>query len=259
MIIEYYKKKLPDSRKNEIMESPTFRKLFNLANDVRSFGFGSNLTKLGKIFGTDKAITHNYTPHYMTHLRKFKFKRIKLFEIGVGGYDNPILGGKSLRMWKRYFPYGRVYSMDIHDKSKLQERRIKIYKGSQVDEELLNRISNEAKGFDIIIDDGSHLNEHVINTFQILFPKLNDGGIYVIEDTQTSYIEKYGGTSENMANARTSMNFFKSLADSLNHQEFQIPDYQPTYYDQKVVAIHFYHNLVFVYKGNNDEKSNLTD
>lgn len=225
MIIEYYKKKLPDWRKNEIMESPTFRKLFNLANDVRSFGFGHNLTKLGKIYGTDKAISHNYTPHYVTHFKRFKYKRINLFEIGVGGYKKPILGGKSLRMWKRYFPFGRIYSLDIYDKSKLQERRIKIFRGSQVDEELLQKISNEVKGFDIIIDDGSHINEHIITTFQILFPKLNDGGIYVIEDTQTSYWEKYGGTSEDMVNSRTSMNFFKSLADSRNHQEFQIPDY----------------------------------
>jgi hypothetical protein len=35
-------------------------------------------------------------------------------------------------------------------------------------------------GFDVIIDDGSHLNEHVVETFKILFSKLNDGGIFCL-------------------------------------------------------------------------------
>ena len=41
----------------------------------------------------------------------------------MGGYRNPHYGGNSLRMWKKYFPWGRITSVDIHDKSALQERR----------------------------------------------------------------------------------------------------------------------------------------
>ncbi|MCA1991715.1 MAG: hypothetical protein LDL41_06670, partial [Coleofasciculus sp. S288] len=41
----------------------------------------------------------------------------------------------------------------------------------------------------------------------------------------------------------------------LNHQEFLKPGYSPSYFDKHIVALHFYHNLVFVYKGNNNEKS----
>jgi len=52
------------------------------------------------------------------------------------------------------------------------------------------------------------------------------------------------------------MNFFKGMADSLNNQEFILPGYQQSYYDKNVISLHFYHNLIFVYKGNNDEKSN---
>ena len=54
---------------------------------------------------------------------------------------------------------------------------------------------------------------------------------------------------------KTSMNFLKSLIDSLNHQEFINANYQPSYYDKKIISIHFYHNIVFIYKGNNNEKS----
>ena len=110
---------------------------------------------------------------------------------------------------------------------------------------------------DVIIDDGSHINEHVIETFKFLFPKLKDGGIYIVEDTQTSYWTDFGGDSENLNNPNTMMNFFKGLLDSMNNKEFIIPNYQQTYYDKKIVSMHFYHNMIFIYKGNNDEESNI--
>ena len=109
----------------------------------------------------------------------------------------------------------------------------------------------------IIIDDGSHINEHVIETFRILFPRLKDCGIYIIEDTQTSYWVDFGGDSKNLDNPKTMMNFFKSLADSLNNEEFLIPNYEKNYYDKKITSMHFYHNMIFIYKGDNNEKSNI--
>jgi hypothetical protein len=51
------------------------------------------------------------------------------------------------------------------------------------------------------------------------------------------------------------MSFFKSLADGLNHVEFKLPGYEPSYFDRHVIALRFYHNLVFVQKGLNDEPS----
>jgi len=215
----------------------------------------SNLTKLAELYETDKTGVHWYTPHYMNHLRQFKDKKIKLLEIGVGGYDDPNAGGNSLRMWKKYFPFGKIYSIDIYDKSALQENRIKIYQGSQVDSDFLEKITDEIGALDIIIDDGSHLNEHIIESFKILFPKLKDGGVYAIEDIQTSYWENYGGDSKNLNNPTTAMNFVKSLTDCINHQEIPDENYKESYFDKKIVSIHFYHNLVFIHKGENIEKS----
>src|SRR5690606_41306911 len=56
---------------------------------------------------------------------------------------------------------------------------------------------------DLIIDDGSHINEHVIESFNFLFPRLKSGGIYVIEDVQTSYWVDYGGDNIEMNNNTT--------------------------------------------------------
>lgn len=214
-----------------------------------------NLTKLAELYQTDKTNGHWYTPHYMNHFRKFKNKKIKLLEIGVGGYANPKKGGNSLRMWKNYFPFGKIYAIDIYDKSALQEKRIKIYQGSQVDEVFLKKLTDEIGLFDIIIDDGSHLNENIIESFKILFPKLKDGGVYAIEDIQTSYWEDYGGDSKTLNNPKTAMNFLKSLTDCLNHQEIADENYEESYFDKKIVSMHFYHNLVFIHKGNNNEAS----
>lgn len=211
-----------------------------------------NLNKLATIHKTDKFGQHFYTPHYKQHFKPFQFKKIHLLEIGVGGYDNPYIGGNSLRMWKSFFPFAKITSIDIFDKSFLQEKRIKIYKGSQVDELILEKIFCQTGEFDIIIDDGSHINEHVIRSFEILFPKLKKGGIYVIEDTQTSYWENYGGSSTNFNKNDTIYNYFKSLIDSLNNEEFVINNYKKSYFDVHIISMHFYHNIIFIYKGLNN-------
>jgi demethylmacrocin O-methyltransferase len=158
-------------------------------------------------------------------------------------------------MWKKYFPFARIISLDIYDKSKLQENRIKIYQGSQVDPIILDKITDENGQLDIVIDDGSHQNQHVIETFKLLFPKLKNGGIYVIEDLLTSYKSSWGGDDNNLNNPNTSMNFCKSLTDCLNYSEFKIKNYQPTYFDLHITQIHFYHNIVFIYKNENNEAS----
>lgn len=215
----------------------------------------NNLDMLALINKTDKGRDHWYTRQYKEHFHLLRKKRLNILEIGVGGYDDPKAGGNSLRMWKHYFPNSRIYSIDIHDKSLLQEKRIKIFKGSQTEEAFLRRVFNEIGSLDIIIDDGSHINEHVIATFKILFPLLKEGGIYAVEDTQTSYWPDYGGDSQNLDNQSTLMNFFKGLVDGLNYQEYKRQGYKPDYYDMNIASLHFYHNLVFIYKTKKDRNN----
>jgi hypothetical protein len=228
---------------------------FNIVTRLRSH----DLTKLATIYGSDKWGKHFYTTHYSEHFHKLRHNKLKILEIGVGGYENPYKGGASLRMWKRYFPKSWIYSIDIYDKSTLQEKRIKIFQGSQADEAFLKNISSQIGPLDIIIDDGSHIVSHVLTSFKILFPFLKEGGIYVTEDTQTSYWPNFEGNSENLNDPATSMGFFKSLADGLHYREFLKQDYVPSYFDSHIIAVHFYHNLVFIYKGQNNEPSNMVE
>jgi hypothetical protein len=209
----------------------------------------NNLPLLAQVYYTDK-FDHWYCEHYQRHLAPLRRKKIVLLEIGI-------LGGSSLRMWRRYFSRGRIYGLDIADKSHHNERRIQTFRGDQNDEKFLRDVVTQIGRPDIIIDDGSHINSHVIKTFEVLFPLLADNGIYVVEDTQTSYWTRYGGTSEDLSGAPTTMCMLKRLVDGLNHQEFERADYTPSYCDSHIIAMHFYHNLVFVQKGLNNEQSGL--
>ena len=224
-------------------------------NSVKSFFVFGNLNKLALIWNTDKWGAHWYTQHYHTHFKKIRHKKLNILEIGVGGYDDPTQGGNSLRTWKKYFPKSNIYAIDIYDKKQLEEKRIKIFMGSQVDNLFLDEVCKKIGKIDIIVDDGSHLNEHVIESFKKLFPKLNENGIYVVEDLETAYWPDYGGESVNLKNEKTSINFFKALVDSLNHSELILPGFQASYSDLHIKGIHFYHNMVFIQKGRNDERS----
>jgi len=222
-----------------------------------SFPFRRHLPWLATIYGSDKWGTHSYASHYARHFRHLRRKKITLLEIGIGGYDDPKRGGASLRMWRRYFPNAQIVGLDYFDKSPHAERRIRIYRGDQSDENILRKIVADVGPPDIIIDDGSHVNQHVIKSFEVLFPLLADEGIYVVEDTQTAYWPDFGGSSDDLLHAPTSMCLVKRLVDCLNYEEFIRPGYVPSYYDRNITSLHFYHNLVFIQKGPNQEGSNL--
>lgn len=198
---------------------------------------------------------HTYDKAYEFHFAPFRGKEINVLEIGAGGYDNPNEGGASLRLWKEYFTskYTDIYSIDIFEKSNIEEDRITIFQGSQSDETFLNGISNQVGAWDIIIDDGSHVNSDIITSFKTLFPRLNEGGIYVIEDLQTAYWIHYGGGRIDNA-----MNYFQGLVHGLNYKEIATEERgnnrtpkEPDYLDLNITSIHFYHNIVFIYKGDN--------
>jgi demethylmacrocin O-methyltransferase len=224
---------------------------------VKSRIYAHDLTALAKIHGTDKWGSHWYTRHYEDHFRSLRERKLRILEIGVGGNEDSDAGGASLKMWKYYFPKSSIYSVDIYDKRKLQEHRIIIFRGSQNDPDFLRKVVEQMGGVEIVIDDGSHVNEHVITSFRTLFPLLAEGGIYVIEDIESSYWPKLGGDSYDLGNPNTTMNFLKRLTDGLNYKEIARKDYRPSYFDQNIVSLHFYHNLVFIYKGRNDEGSDL--
>ena len=145
------------------------------------------LSRLAIRHGTDKFGHHNYTPNYWQLFRDWQDRPLRMLEIGVGGYDHPDRGGELLAVWRDFFPKAQITGIDIAKKSLDLGPRVQILQGSQVDLDFLARLERERGPFDIILDDGSHRNDHVIATFEALFPGLSVPGFYVVEDTQTSF------------------------------------------------------------------------
>lgn len=216
---------------------------------------GAELDLLAALYGTDKFGEHEYTPVYHELMRASRRKPVRLLEIGVGGYAGA-LGGESLRMWASYFRRGRITGIDLYDKTALSGGRVTVRQCSQVDAPRLGALAAELGPFDFIIDDGSHLNAHQIETFGILWPHLRDGGTYIVEDVQTSYWPAYGGGPlGSEAYGRSCMQWFKNLVDSVNLPEFLEP--APGGLDAGVASIAFHHNLIVLKKNLAERYSNM--
>jgi hypothetical protein len=213
---------------------------------------------LARISGTDKILGHDYIGAYRRFFSAYRNRKITLLEIGVGGY-HVAEGGHSLDLWEAYFQRGTIVAIDIQDKTQHSRGRVHVHQCSQVDRSGLEQLARRYGGFDLIIDDGSHLNEHQIETFGLLFPLLKEDGVYVVEDTQTSYWPAFGGGSVGTpGHAASAVSYFKGLVDGLNYAEY-LPSARitPTALQESIRGIYFEHNLIAIVKGDNTLKSNM--
>jgi MycE methyltransferase N-terminal/Methyltransferase domain len=238
---------------------PTMRDLVGssfLAIEAVMAGFSAARPDLGELavrYQSDKwGGLHWFTPHYDRHFRDLRNEAVRVLEIGIGGYSGS-WGGGSLKMWKRYFPRGLVYGLDVFDKSDLDEPRITTLRGDQNDPDQLVAVAERHGPFDIVIDDGSHVNEHVLTSFRALLPHVRPGGFYVVEDLWTTYCPGYGGAEDRVAPPTTSVGLLKGLLDGLQYEEHPPGGPEPSYSDTHVVGVHAYHNIAFVEKGRNAE------
>ena len=154
---------------------------------------------------SDKTQTHGYHEMYGLFLlpliqRKHRVKeKVKFFEIGLGCNFN----ASSVGLWKSL-----LNSRDEIWMAELSHRCIENYKASgqldginvvEGDQGEVGTIKEWAKiigpNIDVIVDDGSHQNHAISNTFHGLWESLAPGGLYFVEDMvllNHSYKDKYG-------------------------------------------------------------------
>ena len=206
-----------------------------------------------RLAGTDKHQPdgHLYGDVYERYFRPLRWRRIRMLEIGVGGYGFG-LGGQSLIAWRAFFPRGRIVAMDLYPRPDLSSGRTKVYQADQSSRADLLRIAEAEGPFHIIIDDGSHRSDHQITTFHALFDHVRDGGVYVIEDVMTSHWSFGGwdgaqiGTS---AFEETCVGWFTRLARYVNHDEFESAegvDSEMVRFAQSIGHVLFEKNLIIL-------------
>jgi SAM-dependent methyltransferase len=128
-----------------------------------------------------------YLPVYEEVLGPLRFRRISILELGVWH-------GDSLEMWRDAFPRSTVVGVDLEPPPLELGPRVHVVRGDQTDGTLLTRLREQHApgGFDVIIDDASHIGITSARSLQVLYRQhLRPGGTYIIEDWGTGYVPSW--------------------------------------------------------------------
>jgi hypothetical protein len=164
--------------------------------------------------GTDKCKVHGYHRFYPLFLAELDAdSEFTIVEIGYGG-------GESMPMWKELFPNAFYVCID-KDVSGEGDGYLLIKADQNNPAEIEAVIEKIPRPVRLIVDDGSHHPQHQLTTFSALFQVLLEaGGIYVVEDIETSYWlagRLYGNTMRYGLFSRWSaIEAFKLAADFTN-------------------------------------------
>lgn len=138
-------------------------------------------------------------------------------------------------------------------RSRIEDAGATLYVGDQANQTLLRQIvlQEQVKGLDIIIDDGGHTMDQQLTSLQLLWKLIRPGGVYVIEDLGTSYLEGFGGNPSPKAPS-TTMAYVKSLLDSVNCKDSDVQHHsfcQHTAHSlHNILSVHCFSALCAVFK-----------
>ena len=153
-----------------------------------------DLARLFASYGSDKD-RNGYSSLYSALFSHLKEAHVQLLEVGIGTMiagapssmkhymPDSYEPGASLRAWRDFFRNGSIHGMDIQSDCLFSEKRITTHLCDSTDAESCRAwIEAHALTFDVVIDDGSHWDQHQLATLRNLWPLLKPGGYYVIED-----------------------------------------------------------------------------
>jgi hypothetical protein len=204
-------------------------------------------------YETDKSsLVHNYTERYETHFQSLRYETLRILEMGIQN-------GRSLKMWKDYFPYSKIFGLDINDCKIFDEPRITTIQGNQTDVKLLQSINERYGPFDIVIDDASHDSRAMLVSFDTLFPQLKMGGFYVVEDLHCCYWEEFTRGYSFMTKIKELLDLTNAngivgnanIKTTLNDRmlkEHEINGRSLSYLESSLESVQLYRGIVFVKK-----------
>ncbi len=134
---------------------------------------------------TDKNTTHSYLPLYEKLFKNKKQTAKNVLEVGI------CLGG-SIKLWNDYFPNAVVYGLDIMHINNVWEgiknnQRIILHTSTDAYDInfFYNNFLNKNIKCDLVLDDGPHTLESMVNFIKLYSQILTDDGILIIEDVQS--------------------------------------------------------------------------
>ena len=182
----------------------------------------------------------HYFEIYDRHFKKYKDKDVVLLEVGVSR-------GGSLQMWSDYFGEGsKFYGIDIDPRCKeFENENTKIFIGSQADRKFLDYVKDNIPPVDILIDDGGHYMNQQIILFEQLFGYIKQNGVYLCEDTHSSYWLVFGGGYKRRG---TFIEYSKNFIDMLNAFHSEQRKYKINNFTKSVNSIHYYDSVLVIEK-----------
>jgi hypothetical protein len=126
------------------------------------------------IGANDKGGTHSYLESYDKLLAPYR-EGSTILEIGLAK-------GDSIRLWDEYFTDSIIWGCDLSIVFEPLNYKnvVNLIACDGTKPELLAHLGDRM--FDFICDDGSHLHQDQVKTFNMLKSRMNPGGIYIIED-----------------------------------------------------------------------------
>lgn len=249
------------SGNHNITSHERFRRCpFNMKNPIDWVDGIANDFSKANLEGSDKEFTHHYERMYIPFLARFKIAEFSMMEIGIRN-------GASLKMWPLLFPnVNHVYGMGVdaevgdHQKIHVINNQITTYDADQSDKTALDFVIGDiGKQLEFILDDGSHYPVHQIFTFEYLFSNLlAPGGIYIIEDIETSYwdgpnakVYNYDIRDGGPGKPINIVERFKQVADVINRKYFGSPEFSvfKGNVDHMISSISFSRNCIIIQKG----------
>lgn len=207
----------------------------------------NKMQELGTKYRTDKITHHKYHEIFPVYIEKFYEDAGGIIEIGL----EPNWGKASLNMWLELFPNMHIYGLDKGTPDEFRERYT-IFKCDQSNESQINNCVDQIKHkIYFINDDGSHIPEHQLLTFNILFPLLEVDGVYIIEDIETSYWTKGGlygyRTKYGKGHKKSIVEIFKQAIDGVNYEFSQSSDGEVKH-QKEIESICFHKNCIIITK-----------
>lgn len=191
----------------------------------------------------------HYLPIYERHLSQFRGKPVRMLEIGVQN-------GGSMNMWRKWLgPEAQLWGIDIDPAcAKLNGLAGQVRIGSQADPAFLASVLDEMGGVDIVFDDGSHDQAHIHETFKVAFPRLVDGGTYLVEDLHCAY---WGPWTGGYGRPESFLETVKTLVDDMHHWYHDFGQ-QVAPARNHLAGIHVYDSVVVLDKAAVKEPSRTT-
>jgi hypothetical protein len=161
----------------------------NKVNDLQTIGERYGAFKSYHLGSPSNKDISTKDPEFLSYCSIYEHYFSPMRELPINFLEIGVKNGMSLRTWKQYFNQGNIYGIDIEASCKaLEEDRVSIQIGAQEDKPFLTSMFSNVKEFDVIIDDGSHVNKNRLCSFNYLFfNRLKSGGIYSIEGLINSY------------------------------------------------------------------------